>query len=85
MMDLLDGYNCQQKWRKFCELDQAVLLGFASTFDQAKRRDVHRALGKQGESPAWFNVRTGLLALLVLRSYEALRWSVYGDISVSSL
>lgn len=32
---------------------------------EAKRRDVHRALGKQGESPAWFNVRIGLLGLLV--------------------
>ena len=38
------------------------------TYDaaEAKRRDVHRALGKQGESPAWFNVRTGLLGLLRL-------------------
>lgn len=41
------------------------------TFDavEAKRRDVHRALGKQGESPAWFNVRTGLLGLLVAWVY----------------
>mmetsp|Transcript_34688 Transcript_34688/g.62977 ORF Transcript_34688/g.62977 Transcript_34688/m.62977 type:complete len:866 (-) Transcript_34688:89-2686(-) len=31
---------------------------------EGKRRDVHKALGKQGESPAWFNVRTGLLGLL---------------------
>jgi len=30
-----------------------------------KRRDVHRALGHQGESPAWFNVKVGLIALLV--------------------
>eukprot|EP00438_Fugacium_kawagutii_P034682 Skav219069 [mRNA] locus=scaffold1033:169325:185530:- [translate_table: standard] len=36
---------------------------------EAKRRDVHRALGKQGESPAWFNVRTGLLGLLVAWIY----------------
>lgn len=41
------------------------------TFDavEAKRRDVHRALGKQGESPAWFNVRMGLLGLLVAWVY----------------
>lgn len=32
---------------------------------EEKRRDVHRALGKQGESPAWFNVKMGLLAMIV--------------------
>jgi len=32
---------------------------------EEKRRDVHRALGRQGESPAWFNVKVGLIALLV--------------------
>ncbi len=47
---------------------KSSILPASLNFDQAKRRDVHRALGKQGESPAWFNVRTGLLALLVLRS-----------------
>lgn len=30
-----------------------------------RRADVMRALGKQGESPAWFNVRTGLYAMLL--------------------
>ncbi|CAE8602244.1 unnamed protein product [Polarella glacialis] len=32
---------------------------------EGKRRDVHRALGKHGESPAWFNVKAGLIALIV--------------------
>eukprot|EP00933_Yihiella_yeosuensis_P000339 TRINITY_DN10050_c0_g1_i2.p1 TRINITY_DN10050_c0_g1~~TRINITY_DN10050_c0_g1_i2.p1 ORF type:complete len:869 (+),score=186.05 TRINITY_DN10050_c0_g1_i2:143-2749(+) len=32
---------------------------------EAKRRDVHRAMGKQGESPAWFNVKVGLSVLLI--------------------
>lgn len=30
-----------------------------------KRADVHNALGTQGESPAWWNVRAGLLAMFV--------------------
>mmetsp|Transcript_41883 Transcript_41883/g.132433 ORF Transcript_41883/g.132433 Transcript_41883/m.132433 type:complete len:830 (-) Transcript_41883:35-2524(-) len=30
-----------------------------------KRQDVHRALGKQGESPAWFGVKVGLSSLLI--------------------
>ena len=83
MMDLLDGDNFQQMGEILC-IGSSRFAWIRLNF-QAKRRDVHRALGKQGESPAWFNVRTGLLALLVLRSYEALRWSVYGDILVSSL
>lgn len=33
--------------------------------EEAKRRDVHRAMGKQGESPAWFNVRVGLGSLVI--------------------
>jgi len=36
---------------------------------EGKRRDVHKALGKQGESPAWFNVRVGLQALLIAWIY----------------
>eukprot|EP00930_Biecheleria_cincta_P074679 TRINITY_DN6189_c0_g1_i1.p1 TRINITY_DN6189_c0_g1~~TRINITY_DN6189_c0_g1_i1.p1 ORF type:complete len:893 (-),score=119.07 TRINITY_DN6189_c0_g1_i1:112-2490(-) len=36
---------------------------------EGKRRDVHKALGKQGESPAWFNVRTGLLGMLIAWVY----------------
>lgn len=32
--------------------------------DEAKRRDVHRALGRSGESPAWRIVQIGLLSLL---------------------
>jgi len=50
------------------ELRQAQGLGgAASPASQAasKRADVHRALGKQGESPAWLNVRTGLQSLLI--------------------
>mmetsp|Transcript_120561 Transcript_120561/g.257463 ORF Transcript_120561/g.257463 Transcript_120561/m.257463 type:complete len:868 (-) Transcript_120561:72-2675(-) len=31
----------------------------------AKRKDIHRALGRQGESPAWFNVKVGLVAMLI--------------------
>eukprot|EP00913_Durusdinium_trenchii_P030175 g28274.t1 len=48
------------------------------TFDavEAKRRDVHRALGKQGESPAWFNVRTGLLGLLVAWIYLVIGFTI---------
>jgi len=39
-------------------------LGAGAT--QAERRkDVHRALGKQGESPAWFNVKVGLISLVI--------------------
>lgn len=30
-----------------------------------KKRDVHRALGRHGESPAWWNVKWGLIACLV--------------------
>mmetsp|Transcript_41877 Transcript_41877/g.132399 ORF Transcript_41877/g.132399 Transcript_41877/m.132399 type:complete len:832 (-) Transcript_41877:265-2760(-) len=30
-----------------------------------KRADVHRALGKQGESPAWFGVKVGLISLVI--------------------
>mmetsp|Transcript_23543 Transcript_23543/g.52110 ORF Transcript_23543/g.52110 Transcript_23543/m.52110 type:complete len:882 (+) Transcript_23543:119-2764(+) len=33
--------------------------------DDKKRRDVHRALGPQKESPAWRNVQIGLIALAV--------------------
>lgn len=33
--------------------------------NEEKRRDVHTALGPKGESPAWFNVRVGLMSLLV--------------------
>ncbi|CAK0799193.1 unnamed protein product [Prorocentrum cordatum] len=32
---------------------------------EEKRRDVHTALGPKGESPAWFNVRVGLVSLLI--------------------
>ena len=48
------------------------------TYDasEAKRRDVHRALGKQGESPAWFNVRTGLLALLIAWVYLVVGFTI---------
>uniref|UniRef100_A0A7S1QTK5 Uncharacterized protein n=1 Tax=Alexandrium catenella TaxID=2925 RepID=A0A7S1QTK5_ALECA len=42
----------------------------------AKRQDVHRALGRQGESPAWFNVRTGLIAMLVAWLYLILGYSI---------
>lgn len=42
----------------------------------SKRRDVHRALGTQGESPAWFNVRTGLLAILLSWCYLVIGFSV---------
>lgn len=31
----------------------------------AKRHDVHRALGVQGESPAWFSVKVGLISLIL--------------------
>lgn len=30
-----------------------------------KRKDVHKALGPKGESPAWFNVKAGLVSLLI--------------------
>eukprot|EP00927_Polykrikos_kofoidii_P080686 TRINITY_DN7762_c0_g2_i1.p1 TRINITY_DN7762_c0_g2~~TRINITY_DN7762_c0_g2_i1.p1 ORF type:complete len:1153 (+),score=185.48 TRINITY_DN7762_c0_g2_i1:104-3562(+) len=33
--------------------------------DAEKREDVHKALGPQGESPAWGNVYAGLIALLI--------------------
>jgi len=48
------------------------------TYDasEAKRRDVHRALGKQGESPAWFNVRTGLLGLLIAWVYLVVGFTI---------
>ena len=48
------------------------------TYDaaEAKRRDVHRALGKQGESPAWFNVRTGLLGLLIAWVYLVIGFTI---------
>eukprot|EP00437_Effrenium_voratum_P053165 CAMPEP_0181538630 /NCGR_PEP_ID=MMETSP1110-20121109/75966_1 /TAXON_ID=174948 /ORGANISM="Symbiodinium sp., Strain CCMP421" /LENGTH=713 /DNA_ID=CAMNT_0023670239 /DNA_START=69 /DNA_END=2207 /DNA_ORIENTATION=+ len=48
------------------------------TYDaaEAKRRDVHRALGKQGESPAWFNVRTGLLGLLIAWIYLVIGFTI---------
>lgn len=35
------------------------------SIEDDRRRDVHRALSKQGESAAWFIVRMGLYALLV--------------------
>mmetsp|Transcript_102424 Transcript_102424/g.184752 ORF Transcript_102424/g.184752 Transcript_102424/m.184752 type:complete len:870 (+) Transcript_102424:74-2683(+) len=37
----------------------------AEAVAEGKRRDVHRALGKHGEAPAWFNVKAGLVALIV--------------------
>mmetsp|Transcript_46174 Transcript_46174/g.86129 ORF Transcript_46174/g.86129 Transcript_46174/m.86129 type:complete len:722 (+) Transcript_46174:2-2167(+) len=48
------------------------------TYDasEAKRRDVHRALGKQGQSPAWFNVRTGLLGLLIAWVYLVIGFTI---------
>eukprot|EP00444_Apocalathium_aciculiferum_P048670 CAMPEP_0183505298 /NCGR_PEP_ID=MMETSP0371-20130417/6611_1 /TAXON_ID=268820 /ORGANISM="Peridinium aciculiferum, Strain PAER-2" /LENGTH=783 /DNA_ID=CAMNT_0025700973 /DNA_START=28 /DNA_END=2379 /DNA_ORIENTATION=- len=33
--------------------------------DGDRRADVHRSLGKQGESPAWFSVKVGLISLLI--------------------
>mmetsp|Transcript_45439 Transcript_45439/g.98089 ORF Transcript_45439/g.98089 Transcript_45439/m.98089 type:complete len:824 (+) Transcript_45439:223-2694(+) len=33
--------------------------------DEEKRRDVHKALGKQGESPAWMGVKVGLISLVI--------------------
>lgn len=33
--------------------------------DAEKRADVHRALGRQGESPAWCSIRVGLVAMLI--------------------
>jgi len=41
--------------------------------DEEKRRDVHRALGKYGESPAWRNVQIGLVAMLI-----AWVWLLFG-------
>jgi hypothetical protein len=40
---------------------------------EEKRQDVHRALGRQGESPAWRNVQIGLIACLV-----AWLWLTFG-------
>jgi len=37
----------------------------AAVTDADRRADVHRALGKQGESPAWFNVKVGLISLVI--------------------
>jgi len=42
----------------------------------AKRQDVHRALGRQGESAAWFNVKTGLIAMLLAWIYLILGYTV---------
>eukprot|EP00421_Protoceratium_reticulatum_P016013 CAMPEP_0168382718 /NCGR_PEP_ID=MMETSP0228-20121227/13537_1 /TAXON_ID=133427 /ORGANISM="Protoceratium reticulatum, Strain CCCM 535 (=CCMP 1889)" /LENGTH=667 /DNA_ID=CAMNT_0008395857 /DNA_START=84 /DNA_END=2084 /DNA_ORIENTATION=- len=37
---------------------------------------VHRALGRQGESPAWFNVKVGLLAMVVAWLFLVLGFTV---------
>eukprot|EP00930_Biecheleria_cincta_P074680 TRINITY_DN6189_c0_g1_i2.p1 TRINITY_DN6189_c0_g1~~TRINITY_DN6189_c0_g1_i2.p1 ORF type:complete len:871 (-),score=125.31 TRINITY_DN6189_c0_g1_i2:135-2747(-) len=57
--------------RKAAEGGQPDFGGGRLTADPAegKRRDVHKALGKQGESPAWFNVRTGLIGMLIAWIY----------------
>ncbi|CAE8706024.1 unnamed protein product [Polarella glacialis] len=44
---------------------QATAQLTAESAAEGKRRDVHRALGKHGESPAWFNVKAGLIALII--------------------
>lgn len=41
--------------------------------DVEQRKDVHTSLGAQGESPAWFNVKVGLISLLV-----AWVWMTFG-------
>mmetsp|Transcript_22545 Transcript_22545/g.70882 ORF Transcript_22545/g.70882 Transcript_22545/m.70882 type:complete len:876 (-) Transcript_22545:111-2738(-) len=41
-----------------------------------KRKDVHRALGRQGESPAWFNVKTGLVAMLIAWIFLIIGYSI---------
>lgn len=41
-----------------------------------KRRDVHNALGKQGESPAWFSVKIGLLAMTAAWIWMIIGFSV---------
>eukprot|EP00931_Biecheleriopsis_adriatica_P064086 TRINITY_DN3893_c0_g1_i1.p1 TRINITY_DN3893_c0_g1~~TRINITY_DN3893_c0_g1_i1.p1 ORF type:complete len:869 (-),score=173.57 TRINITY_DN3893_c0_g1_i1:165-2771(-) len=48
------------------------------TFDDSdyKRRDVHRALGKQGESPAWWNVKMGLSGLLIAWVYLTVGFTI---------
>jgi len=42
-----------------------VVAGGGQPTASDKRADVHRALGKQGESPAWFGVKVGLISLLI--------------------
>jgi hypothetical protein len=50
--------------------------GLTASAAESKRRDVHRALGKQGESPAWFNVRVGLSALVIAWLYLVVGFTV---------
>jgi len=49
-----------------------------STLDprDEKRRDVHRALGRHHESPAWFNVKWGLAAMLLAWAVLILGFSI---------
>mmetsp|Transcript_23774 Transcript_23774/g.67660 ORF Transcript_23774/g.67660 Transcript_23774/m.67660 type:complete len:818 (+) Transcript_23774:111-2564(+) len=47
--------------------------GVAGATTADKRADVHRALGKQGESPAWVNVKIGLISLII-----AWVWMTFG-------
>mmetsp|Transcript_92069 Transcript_92069/g.192500 ORF Transcript_92069/g.192500 Transcript_92069/m.192500 type:complete len:824 (-) Transcript_92069:242-2713(-) len=47
------------------ELREATNSKKGRASDAERRADVHNALGKQGESPAWFGVKIGLICLLI--------------------
>lgn len=44
--------------------------------EESKRRDVHKALGQQGESPAWRHVQVGLIAMIIGWVWLTFGWTI---------